>query len=135
MIVSEGIISRQPRNRGTTRYWIGFAPIDVSASICSVTRIVPSSAAIALPTRPASIVAASTGPSSRHIDRLISAPSRVSKPNCFELRVRLHRQHHADERAGERDDRQAQHANVVERRDERVAAGHARDQPRQRCAT
>ena len=57
--------------------------MDASASICSVTRIVPSSAAIALPTRPASIVAASTGPSSRHIDMLISAPSRVSKPNAL----------------------------------------------------
>ena len=51
----------------------------LSASICSVTRIVPSSAAIALPTRPASIVAASTGPSSRTSDILITAPSRVSK--------------------------------------------------------
>ena len=48
------------------------------ASICSVTRIVPSSAAMALPTRPASIVAASTGPSSRTSDMLITAPSRVS---------------------------------------------------------
>ncbi len=37
----------------------------VSASICSVTRMVPSSAAMAAPTRPATIRPASTGPSSR----------------------------------------------------------------------
>ena len=37
--------------------------------------MVPSSAAMALPTRPASIVAASTGPSSRTSDMLITAPS------------------------------------------------------------
>ena len=48
------------------------------ASICSVTRMVPSSAAMALPTRPASIVAASTGPSSRTSDMLITAPSFAS---------------------------------------------------------
>ena len=41
----------------------------VSASICSVTRIVPISAAIEAPTRPATISPASTGPSSRVIDR------------------------------------------------------------------
>ena len=46
-----------------------------SASICSVTRIVPNSAAMAPPTRPASIVAASTGPNSRTSDRLITAPN------------------------------------------------------------
>ena len=55
------------------------------ASICSVTRMVPSSAAMALPTRPASIVAASTGPNSRTSDMLITAPSlasRCSLRNC-----------------------------------------------------
>ena len=97
-----------------------------------MTRIVPISAAIALPTRPASIVAASTGPSSRHIDMLISAPRRVSKPNCLNCVYDLHGQHHADERAGEGDHRQAQDANVVERRDKRVAARQAREQPGER---
>ena len=56
-----------------------------SASICSVTRIVPNSAAMALPTRPANIVAASTGPNSRTSVRLMTPPSRVSSPtwrNC-----------------------------------------------------
>jgi len=37
----------------------------VSASICSVTRMVPISAAIAAPMRPATMRPASTGPSSR----------------------------------------------------------------------
>ncbi len=49
-----------------------------SASICSVTRIVPNSAAMALPTRPASIVAANTGPNSRTSETLMTAPNRVS---------------------------------------------------------
>ena len=50
-----------------------------------MTRIVPSSAAIAEPTRPASIVAARTGPSSLTSEMLITEPSRVSIPiaaNC-----------------------------------------------------
>ena len=50
------------------------------ASICSVTRIVPSSAAIDEPTRPASIVAARTGPSSLTSEMLMTEPSRDSIP-------------------------------------------------------
>ena len=84
------------------------------ASICSVTRMVPSSAAMALPTRPASIVAASTGPSSRTSDMLmIDAQPRFQMQHA-ELSVALHGQHHADERAGQRHHRQAQHADLVE---------------------
>jgi hypothetical protein len=40
-----------------------------SASICSVTRMVPSSAAMAAETRPATMSPASTGPSSRVMPR------------------------------------------------------------------
>ena len=51
--------------RGVTRYFTGLVDRVASASIWSVTRMVPSSAAIAAPTRPATIRPASTGPSSR----------------------------------------------------------------------
>ncbi len=54
--------------RGTTRYLNGLVESVVSASICSVTRMVPISAAIAAPTLPATMRAASTGPSSRVSD-------------------------------------------------------------------
>ena len=46
----------------------------VSASICSVTRMVPSSAAMALPTRPVTISAVRTGASSRVRDRATTLP-------------------------------------------------------------
>ena len=55
-------------SRGATRYFIGLVDKVVSASIWSVTRIVPNSAAIAAPIRPATISPASTGPSSRVTD-------------------------------------------------------------------
>ena len=45
-----------------------------------MTRIVPSSADIDDPTRPASIVAARTGPSSFTSEILMTEPSRVAKP-------------------------------------------------------
>ena len=55
----------------------------------------------------------------RQIDQRAQSRFKTELP---ELRIRLHGQHHADERARERDDRQAEHANVVERRDQRIAA-------------
>ena len=51
--------------RGDSRYWMGLTPIVVSASICSVTRMLPSSAAIALPARAVTIRAVNTGLISR----------------------------------------------------------------------
>ena len=54
--------------RGATRYFIGLVDSVLRASIWSVTRMVPISAAIAAPTRPATINPASTGPSSRVTD-------------------------------------------------------------------
>ena len=108
---------------------MGLAPMLARASICSVTRMVPSSAAMALPTRPANIVAANTGPSSRTSDMLITAPSRDSKCKHAELAVTLHGQHHADKRARQGHHRQAEHADLVEIRQERLASGQPRQQP------
>ena len=54
--------------RGAIRYLNGLVDSVASASTCSVTRMVPISAAIAAPMRPATIRPASTGPSSRVID-------------------------------------------------------------------
>jgi hypothetical protein len=48
----------------------------LSASICSVTRIVPSSAAMPEPTRPETISPVSTGPSSRQIESATIVPTR-----------------------------------------------------------
>ena len=45
-----------------------------SASICSVTRMVPSSAAMDEPTRPPTMSAVSTGPSSMMTERRITEP-------------------------------------------------------------
>jgi hypothetical protein len=67
-ITSSGSIKRPAIRRGQTRYLNGSVDSVVNASICSVTRIVPISAAIEAPTRPATISPASTGPSSRVID-------------------------------------------------------------------
>ena len=49
-----------------------------SASICSVTRMVPSSAAIDAPTRPPTMSAVSTGPSSMITERRITEPMYLS---------------------------------------------------------
>ena len=60
-----GITSTAARMRGATSQRNGSVRSVTSASICSVTRIVPNSAAMALATRPATISPPSTGPSSR----------------------------------------------------------------------
>ncbi len=62
------------RTRGTKRYWTGSVARETSASICSVTRIEPSSAAIALPARPVTMSPVRTGPSSRSIDSATTDP-------------------------------------------------------------
>ena len=67
--------------RGETRYCTGLIAITVSASICSVACIEPSSAAIAEPARAAIINAASTGPSSRTSTSATTVPSAPSEPN------------------------------------------------------
>ena len=55
-------------------------PVQARASTWSVTRIVASSAAMALPTRPASMTPANTGPSSRTTEMLMMVPRRVARP-------------------------------------------------------
>ena len=94
--------------------------------------MVPSSAAIADPTRPASIVAASTGPSSRTIEILITEPSRVARPIICKLMISLNGQHHADERARDRHDRDALDADRIEDRHQTPtsATAGARSRPR-----
>ena len=64
-IVRIGTITSMASNLGTTRYCTGFADIVSSASTCSVTFMVPSSALIDAPHLPATIRAVKTGPSSR----------------------------------------------------------------------
>ena len=65
---SSGSTAVPARSRGAIRYLKGLVASVVRASICSVTRMVPISAAIAAPTRPATIRPARTGPSSRVIE-------------------------------------------------------------------
>ena len=67
--------------RGTTSLRIGSVPSARKALICSVTTIDPSSAAMPEPTRPASINAVNTGPSSLTIDALINRPTKGRAPN------------------------------------------------------
>ncbi len=60
--------------RGTTSLRTGSAAIERMASTCSVTVIEPSSAVMPEPTRPPTISAVSTGPSSRTSDRATTSP-------------------------------------------------------------
>ena len=62
---SSGRVTTPAMMRGATRYFSGLVESVTSASICSVTFMVPISAAMAAETRPAIISPASTGPSSR----------------------------------------------------------------------
>ncbi len=62
---------------------MGETAIDSMASICSVTRIVPSSVEIALPARPVTMSAVKTGDSSRASEKAIEPPTYPSAANCF----------------------------------------------------
>ena len=81
MMTSIGSIAIAARTRGTIRYCTGSVPSEVKASICSVTRIVPSSAAMALPTRPVTMRAVSTGESSRVKESATTLPTKFSAWN------------------------------------------------------
>ena len=88
MIVSSGSMISAASTRGVTSFLIGSVPSVLSASICSVTRIEPSWAAMPEPTLPATIRPARTGPSSRTIDPAISFPMSAVCPraaSCTEL--------------------------------------------------
>ena len=69
------------RNLGTTRYLIGLRAMVSSASICSVTFMLPSSAVIAAPTLPAITRAVSTGPNSLHMETLTKAATYTVAPS------------------------------------------------------
>ena len=69
-----GIIIMAAKNLGIAKYLTGLIAIVSSASICSVTFIVPSSAAIEAPTLPAITIPVRTGPSSVIIALLVAAP-------------------------------------------------------------
>ena len=76
-----GHMMKPASTRGTTSLRTGSVPSARSALIWSVTTIEPSSAAMPEPTRPASISAVSTGPSSLIIEALISRPTKGRAPN------------------------------------------------------
>ena len=70
------------RTRGTTRRRTGEIAIARRASTCSVTVIEPSSAVIPEPTRPPTISAVSTGPSSRTSDSDTTRPTNIFPPKA-----------------------------------------------------
>ncbi len=87
--VSAGITSRQASSRGVTNFLMGSAPSAAMASICSVTRIEPSSAVMPEPMRPPTVSAVSTGPSSRKSVNTTTLPTvcwmpkrAMKKANC-----------------------------------------------------
>ena len=71
-------MTRPAITRGTKRYCTGSVASACSASSCSVTRIVPISAAIDEPTRPVTMSATSTGASSRSIASATTLPTKFS---------------------------------------------------------
>ncbi len=73
-ITNKGSIIIDAKKRGIAKYLIGLIAIVSSASICSVTFIVPSSAAIDAPTLPAITIPVNTGPNSVMIALLVEAP-------------------------------------------------------------
>ena len=81
MMVRTGTIKTPASTRGTASLRIGSVPSARSALICSVTIIEPSSAAMPEPTRPVTISAVSTGPSSLTIEALTRRPTAVRAPN------------------------------------------------------
>ena len=72
---SSGIAIVQAMMRGAASTAIGSRPSECSASICSETFIVPSSAVIRAPTRPISTNAVITGPSSSTTLEATTLPS------------------------------------------------------------
>ncbi len=75
--------------RGVTSFLVGSTPMARMASICSVTFMEPSSLAMPLELRPATIRPVSTGPSSRTMDSDTSFPVSESEPNCCKRARRL----------------------------------------------
>ena len=67
--------------RGTTSFFTGSAPSARMASICSVTAIEPTSAAMPAPMRPPTMTAVSVGASSRENERPMMRPVYSMPPN------------------------------------------------------
>ena len=75
MMVRIGTMTSPAARRGATSLRMGSVPSTRRASICWVTTIEPSSAAMPEPTRPVTISAVSTGPSSRTMETHTSRPT------------------------------------------------------------
>ena len=112
--------------RGRTRKSIGDRPKVASASISSLTCIVPSSAANAAPVRPARMMPTIIGGHlARHADR--------HQIGDVDLRAELHQleraeegQDHADQEADQADDRQRAGADLLQQQQEIDRGGSAR---------
>ena len=92
--------------RGPTRYLNGLVESVTSASICSVTRMVPSSAAIEAPTRPATMRPASTGPKFARDAERHDRGDQAFGIEARRAEIDLQRQRAAGEEGGEADDGQ-----------------------------
>ena len=99
-----GIITAIARNLGTTRKATGSSAIVSSASISSVTRIVPISAANAEPDRPITTTAVIRGPSSRVIE-MDQARHQLHRADVLQLVCALQRDDDSDKEGDQRDDR------------------------------
>ena len=82
MMLRKNSMTTAANTRGVTSFLVGSTPIARIASICSVTFMEPSSLAMPLELRPATIKPVSTGPSSRTIESETSWPVSDSEPNC-----------------------------------------------------
>ena len=80
--VRTGIMMTVASTRGTTSRRTGEIAIARSASTCSVTVIEPSSAVMPEPTRPPTISAVSTGPSSRTSESDTTRPTNILPPKA-----------------------------------------------------
>ena len=78
-----GSMKRPATKRGMARNRTGSMARVSRASICSVTRIVPSSAAMDEPTRPATTRAVSAGPSSMKTALLTPVPKKIMGTYSF----------------------------------------------------
>src|SRR5438128_2102076 len=74
-------LTSDPKKRGSTRYWRGSIPIASRARTSPRTRLVASSAAMAVPERPATVRAVISGPSSRTIATTMSVPMKSVAPS------------------------------------------------------
>ena len=83
--VSKGSATMQARIRVAARYLSGSTPDASMASICSVTRMEPSSAPIPAPTRPLAIRPVMIGPVSLIREKTITAGNRDLAPNRLRL--------------------------------------------------